>query len=206
LAWTAFYKAFDFQNRDVRLIIKARPGSLPFMDFSYSSDPRLTLWRADVEQVGDIYSQFDAYVFPSRAEGLGMPPREAAACGVPVLATRYSGLADDIDHWATPLEQFTLTESHMQGCGGKWAEPDLDELIWRMRDMYEHQDDYRAKGLQAAQWLRENRTYMHVANHLSGVVARWLGGPIEEQVKYNPAMALPIKTCPTGFEKALAVA
>ena len=135
-----------------------------------------------------------------------MPPREAAACGVPVLATRYSGLADDIDHWATPLEKFEMEESHMQGCGGRWAQPDLDELVWRMRDMYEHQDDYRAKGREAAAWLRANRTYEQVAEHLVGVVARWLGGPIPDQMKYNPALALPVKTTPNGFEKELVAA
>lgn len=176
LVYSAFYKAFDHKDRNVRLIMKCRPGSLPRLDFSYSSDPRLTVWRADVEHVSDIFSQFDAFMFPSRCEGFGMPPREAAACGVPTVVTRFSGTADDCDNWAVPLEKFNLVESYMEGCGGLWAMPDMDELVWRMQDIYQHQDEYKARALKAAQWQRENGTYAIAAQKLIDTVARHMGG------------------------------
>lgn len=177
----AFYKAFEHDNRDVRLIMKCRPGSLPNLDFSYSSDPRLTVWRADVSAIADIFQQFDAFLFPTHCEGYGMPPREAAACGVPTLVTRFSGTADDCDEWAVPLEKYTLVESHMVGCGGLWAQPDVDELVWRMRDMVEHRDEYNARALKSAQWLRDNMTYAHAAQKLESVLTWWLGGKPERQ-------------------------
>lgn len=181
---TAFYKAFDATNKDVRLILKCRPGSLPaFMDFSYSPDDRFTIWRADVTKVADVFAQADACLNPNRCEGYGMWPREAAACGIPTVVTRWSGTADDCDSWAVPLETFTLAESHMEGCGGIWAEPDADELIWRMQDMVSHQDEYKAEALKAAQWMRQNQTYGHAAEKLVGVIARHLGGPRELQAK-----------------------
>lgn len=180
LAYMAFYKVFGPRNRDVRLIVKCRPGSIRNLDFSYSPDDRLIIWQADVANIADIYAQIDAYIFPTRAEGLGLPPREAAACGLPVVCTRYSGVADDLDEWAIPLERYTMVDSHMQGCGGLWANPDLDEVCEKMLWLYEHQDEARAKGAQAAQWLRANRTYEHSARRIVQVLNRWLGGPVED--------------------------
>lgn len=186
-AWSAFYKAFDRNNKDVRLMIKCRPGSLSRLDFSYSRDSRLTVWRQDVEKMADVFAQADACINPNRCEGYGMWPREAAAMGVPTLTTRFAGTADDVDQWATPLEKFTLVESNMEGCGGLWAEPDLDELVWRMRDMYEHQDEYKARALVSAQWMRDNATYAHAADKLVAVMGKWLGG-------YEPPIVTPALT------------
>jgi glycosyltransferase involved in cell wall biosynthesis len=180
--YQAFYKAFSHDNRDVRLILKCRPGSLASLDFSYSSDPRLTVWRADVEAVADVFAAADAALNPTHCEGFGMWPREAAACGLPTLVTRWSGTADDCDEWAVPLDKFTLIESYMEGCGGLWAQPDIDELVWRMQDMYQKRDEYKTRALKAAQWLRSNATYAHAAQKLTDVLAWWLGGlevPIE---------------------------
>lgn len=199
LVWTAFYKAFDFDNHDVRLLTKCRPNSLKNLDFSYSTDPRLTIWKADVDNIADIYQQMDAFMFPTRFEGYGMPCREAAACGVPTFVTRYMGTADDCDEWAFPLEKFTLVESHMEGCGGKWANPDMDELIWRMQDIYEHQDDYRKQALVKAQWLRDNHTYAHAAKRLTDVLGKYLGDP--NQSKAEAPTQKPITVSTNGHKK-----
>ena len=93
------------------------------------------------------------------------------------MVTRFSGLADDTDQWAIPLEKFHLVESYMDGCGGLWAEPDLDEIIWRMQDLVANREYYQARALKAAQWLRDNATYAHSAQKLMGVIGPWLGHP-----------------------------
>ena len=110
-----------------------------------------------------------------------MSQREAAACGLPSVAVRWSGTADDIDQWGVPLEQFKLVESGMEGCGGKWAEPSLDEIVWRMRDMYQNQDEYKARALKSAQWLRSNATYEHAARKLVQITSDFMGGHVPEQ-------------------------
>ena len=55
---------------------------------------------ADIELVLDpvphdampgLYASADAFVLPTRGEGAGMPMLEAAACGVPVIATAWGG-------------------------------------------------------------------------------------------------------------------
>lgn len=191
--WAAFYKAFEFTNRDVRLIIKCRPTSLPNLDFSYSPDPRLTVWRQDVDNIADVFAQADACICPAKCEGYGMWPREAAACGLPTVVQRFSGTADDVDKWAIPLENYTLVESTLTS-GGKWAEPSMDELVETMRWLYTHQDDARAMGQQSAQWMRSNQTYAHAADKLVLTLNKWLGGPppVDEaaKIKANALVAL----------------
>lgn len=178
LVYTAFYKIFSHDNHDVRLLIKCRPGSLKAMDRSYSRDPRLVVWRADVENVADVYGHMDSFIFPTRCEGYGMPPREAAACGIPTVATNAFGTADDCDKWAFPLNNFKLVESGMEKCGGLWAAPDLDEVCENMLWLYEHQDEAREQAQVKAQWLRENHTTAICAEQLVNVVSKYLGGPV----------------------------
>jgi glycosyltransferase involved in cell wall biosynthesis len=173
--YTAFYKAFAHTNKDVRLIVKCRPGSLPNLDFSYSSDSRLTIWREDVTHMSDVFAQLDVFMFPTKCEGYGMPPRESSACGVPTVVTRWSGTDDETDEWAFPLDNFKMVESKMENCGGLWAQPDMDELIHNMRWQYEHQDDAKAQALKHAQWLRDNRTYARAAVKLVDTVSQCLG-------------------------------
>lgn len=193
LVYSAFYKAFDVNDRNVRLTIKCRPGSMPRYNASLTRDDRLHVWKADIENIADIYAQFDAYMFPTRCEGLGMPPLEASACGVPTVVTRWSGTADDCDKWAIPLEKFTLFESQMESSGGTWAQPDMDEIVWRMRDMVANQDCYRQRALGHAKWLRQNRTYAHAAKRIICVLSQWFGAPlpVEEESLYELTFDFP---------------
>ena len=50
-----------------------------------------------VDMMPRLYASADCYVLPSRGEGFGLPFCEAAACGLPVIATRYSGQTDFLD-------------------------------------------------------------------------------------------------------------
>lgn len=47
-----------------------------------------------VEKMREIYQRCHVVVQPSRAEGFGMVPLEARACGIPVVATTCTGHAD----------------------------------------------------------------------------------------------------------------
>ena len=45
-------------------------------------------------QMGALYRSADCFVLPTRGEGWGMPVLEAMACGLPTIATAWSGPAD----------------------------------------------------------------------------------------------------------------
>lgn len=70
-------------------IHKASRGSIPIAD-TYVVRPRMELGAADATE---FYQHHDLVAQPSRAEGFGMVPLEARACGVPVLATTCTGHA-----------------------------------------------------------------------------------------------------------------
>jgi glycosyltransferase involved in cell wall biosynthesis len=38
-----------------------------------------------------LYAACDCFVLPSRGEGFGLPYMEASLCGLPIIATNYSG-------------------------------------------------------------------------------------------------------------------
>ena len=70
-----------------------------------------------------LYGGADAFVFPSFYEGFGLPPLEAMACGVPVLAADATSLPevvgdagvlfppDDVDHLCAALHE-VITDRH----------------------------------------------------------------------------------------------
>jgi glycosyltransferase involved in cell wall biosynthesis len=49
------------------------------------------------DEISDAYKSVHALLAPSRAEGFGMCPLEARACGVPVIQTMCTGHADHVD-------------------------------------------------------------------------------------------------------------
>jgi len=50
------------------------------------------------DDVADLLEACDAFVLPSRAEGLGVAALEAMACGRPVVASAVGGLAEAVGH------------------------------------------------------------------------------------------------------------
>lgn len=158
IGYMAFFKAFGrgaSANNDVRLIMKMRD---KIVTARHIGDPRISIWQENVPNMADVYARADCYVFPTRGEGYGMPPREAAACGLPVIATRWSGTADNIDHWAIPIDNYEMEYSTLEG-HGEWARPDVDECAEHMRWVYDHQDAARALGERSSAWLKANETY-----------------------------------------------
>jgi glycosyltransferase involved in cell wall biosynthesis len=60
------------------------------------------------EDLPGLYSQASVFVFPSLYEGFGLPPLEAMACGVPVLTSNNSSLAEicaDAAHLVNPRDE-----------------------------------------------------------------------------------------------------
>lgn len=131
VALAAFVRAFG-ENENYKIIIKARE-----FKFGYTNTNIDVIARdMDDGELNNLYASVDAFVFPTRGEGFGLPPREAARTGLPVIATNWGGTADDLTRWGYPLryEKVKAWDLQRQFEGlGKWAEPDVDHLAQLMK-------------------------------------------------------------------------
>jgi glycosyltransferase involved in cell wall biosynthesis len=129
-----------------------------------------------------LYNQADAFVFPSKAEGFGLPCIEAIACGVPVLATRYSGqtvFLDRIEGCFIPID-FTIGPiddadyRYFYGSQygaepfGSWAVPSMGSIRRSMRTVFEDHDGWRERALRASTIVRESFAWDSIARHAIG--------------------------------------
>jgi glycosyltransferase involved in cell wall biosynthesis len=179
-AYAAFYKAFGGKTdgaKDVRLIIKCRPEGNSLVDMIAKAkdlDPRLCFQIEDVADPVQVYAQADCFVIPSRSEGWGMPHRECAAMGIPVITQAYSGMDDGHTHeWAIVVEgghmQPSPPETHIKG---EQRRVDVDELAKAMRACYDNPDSAASLGRSSAAWLRQYQTWDHSAALLVQLLQR----------------------------------
>lgn len=120
--------------------------------------------RFSEKQLKGLYTLADAFVLPTRGEGVGLPFLEALASGVPVIATGWGGQTDFLTHNNSFLIPFKLKNPsismnsrhaisrkfrHLFAQKGQlWAEPDLHSLKKIMRKAYDNPGLCKAKGLQ----------------------------------------------------------
>jgi glycosyltransferase involved in cell wall biosynthesis len=147
LAYRAFHAAGFADRKDVRLVMHFR--NMP-RAVNRCQDKNVTLVKGSLpdEMILDSLACANCYLFPSRGEGWGLPPREAAATGLPVIATNFGGLAEGIAHWALPLQIAGLSHADYgfwTDDVGEWAEPDFDHLVELMSWCFEN----RASALNA---------------------------------------------------------
>lgn len=173
IAYRAFIKAFGHDRR-VRLHLHFRE---PLPANPRFGDPNVVVSHGIISlaEMRQMFWESDCFVYPSRGEGWGSPPREAAATGLPVLTTDYGGLHEEIEHWARPVRVSGLSPA---GYGwfsadfgqdiGEWAEPDVDHLAELMTECVAQPLEAMLFGQRAAVWLASQATYERTAR---GVLA-----------------------------------
>lgn len=165
--WQAFYRAFGAPDEtpDVRLIIKARPNGNDMLEIiagAENPDPRITILVDDLENPMDFYRMGDCMAIPSRSEGFGMPHREAACVGLPVITQRYSGMDDGhTDKWAyiAASGKPERIPQRFEHIAGEWMVCNVDWLSGLMAWCKENPADAAAKGRRAAEWIRQHQTW-----------------------------------------------
>lgn len=169
----AFASEFD-KNEAVRLVIHSSNPNFGY--YRNYSDERISVncdaWNST--QVNQFYRDLDCFVFPSKAEGVGYPPREAMATGLPVILTNWSGLVDVAKVTISyPLNPSGFEERpdfiHQKG---NWALIDIQELMYQMRYVYEHQDAARTKGLKASEYIGQMCSWPIVAKKLVNFIQK----------------------------------
>jgi glycosyltransferase involved in cell wall biosynthesis len=116
------------------------------------------------EKMVELYQSAHAFVLPTRGEGWGLPIIEAMACGLPVVTTgigpilEYSSRATALllDYKLIPARDPQFDEYFQWG---RWAEPDLEQLRYFMRWLFENPLAGRELGWRAAEQIRTNWTW-----------------------------------------------
>jgi glycosyltransferase involved in cell wall biosynthesis len=114
--------------------------------------------RLSPARLVELYRLADCFVLPTRGEGFGLPVLEAMACGLPAIATAWSGLTAFLDEQnGYPLPIRGLCPAPAQTAyysGQRWAEPDEDALVELLRRAHRDADERRRKGRVAAEDAR----------------------------------------------------
>jgi len=118
-----------------------------------------------------LYNNYDAMIFPSRAEGWGLPLIEAIACGLPVISTYYSGHSEylsaidgqfvRLDHQLQPISCPEFLQ-HWKA-GGQWAVASPDEIAKKLVFMKEHHKSFQQHAMTASQTIRDHFSWRHAS-------------------------------------------
>lgn len=157
---TAFCSEFNM-NEPVELWIK---NTNAYWNHTKFSDERIKIINRmySFDEVQKLYAYFDCFVFPSHAEGSGLPPREAMATGLPVILTNWSGLTEIADESISyPLTPVAIDYPDVRGVEqpGFQARIDVTELMYWMRYVYEHPEEAIEKGRKASAFVHENYSW-----------------------------------------------
>jgi len=168
----AFYKAFGSKSHgeeNVRLIIKSTPRGNPLLQLLRRAkdwDPRIVIDIGIYEDMADFYAQGDCLALPSRCEGWGMPHREAAMTGLPVIVQQYAGLDDgNTNKWAIIVRGGKIKPVLPSGRGdsGEWMVADEHKVADAMQFCYHAPDKAALIGKEARAWLSGHQTYRDAA-------------------------------------------
>lgn len=129
-----FRLAFPDRN-DVRLKVKITPRS-PMVNTH--GDPRVEVVNTGLPPaaLAEWYRSLTCYVNASYGEGFGLHLLEAMGCGVPLISTTFSAVGEVFDSAVGYEVDYELIEAKNKIYSGRWADPDNDQLIARMREVY----------------------------------------------------------------------
>lgn len=136
--------------------------------------------RSD-EEMDALYRGCQAFVLPSRGEGIGYPYLEAAMRGLPVIATGWGGHMDFLNEqnsYPLPYQLVPVPpQTYYYGYQSDqlWAEVSVEHLRSVMRHVYKNYNEARRKGMAAQQFVQQHfspaeavRDIVSAIRHMTG--------------------------------------
>lgn len=156
-----------------------RAGQLKQMAASMGIECELVSGRLSSVALAQLYRSCDMFLFPSRAEGFGLPCIEALASGLPTIAVPYSGptaflgaiagLFREIRYEMVPLVDDDYSMFYRSAYGqeplGEWAEPSADSIVEGVLALASDYPAWLARAGKAASIIREQFSWQRVAGN-----------------------------------------
>lgn len=176
----AFCEEFS-HSHDVQLLIKTKKTKSKSVKEIYAevneitkkvgNNPPIIVYAGELtdRQMIQLYQMSDAYVLPTRGEGVGLPFLEAGRAGLPVIATGWGGQTDFLNKQNSYLIDYTFTRAQKTiSCpfyevDQYWAEPDKEHLKFLMRRIYESSSEAKEKGKILKQEIAANHQWEKIA-------------------------------------------
>jgi len=117
------------------------------------------------KEMAELYhsDKVNCYVSLTRAEGYGLPIVDAAASGLPIIATNYSGHLEFLKGQEFLPVDYKLVEIPNQKIDKRifvektrWAEPDTNSFFTRLDDVYNNYSLHKQKALKVQQHIVKN--------------------------------------------------
>lgn len=135
------------------------------------------------EEIQSVYQNKDikGLVSATRGEGYGLPMLEAAACGLPVLATNWSGHLDFLRNGKFISFEYNLTPVHETRIdnsifvkGTNWAEVKEEDFKRKVRKFYKASQKPKEWAEKLQPVIREKYSQESVSNIYTELLGSWL--------------------------------
>lgn len=179
-------------NKDVGIVVKTNAGRNTKIDRNVVKNllqtvlgecrkgpyPKVHLLHGELNdnEVASLYRhpQIKALVAATRGEGYGLPILEAAASGLPVIATGWSGHTDFLNHGKYINIDYKLEEIHHTRVdnrifmkGSKWANPVEEDFKRRVSKFHASPDVPKAWALELSKKVIEKYSFENISRQYS---------------------------------------
>lgn len=150
-------------------------------DVPVSEQPRIVILNQilDSEDMPKFYNSLNCFVSCSRGEGWGLCLSESMSCGLPTIATNWSGNTTfmnknnsylmDYEMQRIP-ENLVVNQPHY--AGHFWADPKFESIIETMREVYGKSVNARRVGKTAMKDMRTKWTWELAAKKMQIALTR----------------------------------
>ena len=140
----------------------------------------------EVESMAQLYRSANCFLFPSKGEGWGLPLIEAISCGIPYIATNYSGqteylkycnqLYSDLEFTKELIEDkfFLEHNQYKEDKIVKWAKPEIKDLASKMILIAENWKIVKEEALLNAEIMHKNFSWRSSSEKLINVILKKL--------------------------------
>lgn len=165
-----FTKAYDKKN-DVELWIKCVDFQRKFVE------DNIKIFNQNMSELElyDWYKNIDVFLCGSSGEGIGLMNLQSMACGRPLISHKFSTMGEYVNENNSFIYDYNLvTPRDIYYAGiGKWAEIDVESLIYQLNYIYNNRDKIYEKSINAVkdvQKYKEDISVMKFLNTLRNYV------------------------------------